>query len=216
MNDNIPYVPNLTSAPSSPTVGSCYYNLTTDKYYVYNGSQWIEPLLEDEDAFILSYKENGASEYTVENIQGYDNLITALNRSITPEDVKIEIANPECVRSVSTGNNKEDWALLKLNIGGVLVSVGRIAPKIVFTTTNQGTTLTKVLNFVFSNDELMTDVYVNNVLVHTDTFIGYTIIYIDENDNTNSIQYTNYEDLITFLQTTNIVFKKVYISEKRG
>lgn len=216
MNDNIPYVPNLTEAPSSPVVGSCYYNITTDKYYVYNGSQWLEPVLEEDSVFTLSYKTSDATNYTVETIQGYENLITALNRSIIATDVQIEVTNPECVRSISTGNNKEDWGLLKLNIGGVLVSVGRIAPKIVFTTTNQGTTLTRVLNFVFSNDELMTDVYVNNVLVHTDTFIGYTIIYVDENDNTNSIQYTNYEDLITFLQTTNIVFKKIYISEKRG
>ena len=39
MSEIIPYVSNLTSAPANPSFKDCYYNITLDKYYIYNGTQ---------------------------------------------------------------------------------------------------------------------------------------------------------------------------------
>lgn len=42
MYEDVPIVPNLYSAPSNPLKKDCYYNITLDKYYIYDGTQWLE------------------------------------------------------------------------------------------------------------------------------------------------------------------------------
>lgn len=42
MYEDVPIVPNLYSAPSNPKKKDCYYNITLDKYYIYDGTQWLE------------------------------------------------------------------------------------------------------------------------------------------------------------------------------
>jgi hypothetical protein len=39
MYDDVPIVPNLYEAPSNPVLGDCYYNITLDKYYIYDGKK---------------------------------------------------------------------------------------------------------------------------------------------------------------------------------
>lgn len=57
--ENIKIVPNLYEAPSNPALGDTYYNINEDKYYGYDGSQWISALLESEisstDNYVLKY-----------------------------------------------------------------------------------------------------------------------------------------------------------------
>lgn len=42
--EDLKIVPNLYEAPSNPALGDTYYNINEDKYYGYDGSQWIEVL----------------------------------------------------------------------------------------------------------------------------------------------------------------------------
>lgn len=84
MFDDIPIVPNLYEAPSNPQAKDCYYNITLDKYYIYDGSQWLEAKLEgnaseDQDTFELKYSMDGGETFTTEIYTNFDELRTALN-----------------------------------------------------------------------------------------------------------------------------------------
>lgn len=50
MYEDVPIVPNLYSAPSNPLKKDCYYNITLDKYYIYDGTQWLETKNENDPA----------------------------------------------------------------------------------------------------------------------------------------------------------------------
>ena len=222
MSEIIPYVPNLTDTPENPSLGDCYYNLKQDKYYVYDGSQWIEPSIGESQQWQLSYLLSGESDYTVEIYSTYEDLLSALNRDLTATDVTIEEVGPVCVRTLSTGNNKGDWGLIKLKINNTLVPIGRIAPKIVFINwphPEWGTLLKEyhVLNGVTCNNQDLEKVYFDNVLVYTDeTFSGYILTYTNENDETKIKKFVTDNDLLSFLHTTNTRFKTVSIIEKEG
>lgn len=209
MSEIIPYVPNYTEAPPSPVLKDCYYNILLDKYYIYNGTQWIEALPYEEgvDSWQLLYLVNGESDYTREFYNDYNDLIIALNREIDATDVKITVLHPECIYTISGGNAKADWSLLKIWMNGTYVPVGRIAPKIVFNHSN-------VPDEIIANNNRLKKVYYNNVLVYMSIAVGYVFEGILENDEIYTEYFSNYEDLITFTQTTNLSFKKVSIYEQ--
>ena len=209
MSEIIPYVPNYTEAPSSPVLKDCYYNISLDKYYIYNGTQWVEavPYEEGVESWQLSYLPDGETIYTNESYNDYNNLITALNREINATDVKITISRPECIYTISGGNAKADWSLLKIWINGTYVPVGRIAPKIVFNHSNVSET-------IITNNNRLKKVYYNDVLVYMSIGVGYVFEGILKNDEIYTEYFSNYEDLITFTQTTNLSFKKISIYEQ--
>lgn len=339
MSEIIPYVPNLTSAPINPSFKDCYYNILLDKYYVYNGTQWIEgfPYVSGSEVWRLSYfvppSENsvvltangsnghhafnltitesnyntisntsdityqlmitpiqtgwdwsglhnkilyaidigdgtprvgsinsydGASTkilktetitinhdvdgtktlnigfditdtsgynytcgnasatgtftltpliYTQEFYPIYSDLVTALNRQIVATDIKIEVVEPDCVYTISTGNTKADCAILKLKINDTYIPVGRIAPKIVF---NHAT----VPDTIVANNRQLNSVYCKNTLVYVDLFTGYILEGVCEDDTIITERFRDYENLMSFMETTNLSFKKVAIVEQ--
>jgi len=209
MSEIIPYVPNYTEAPSSPVLKDCYYNILLDKYYIYNGTQWVEavPYGEGIESWQLSYLPDGETIYTNESYNDYNNLITALNREINATDVKITISRPECIYTISGGNAKADWSLLKIWMNETYVPVGRIAPKIVF---NHSV----VPETIIANQQPLNAVYFNNILVYANIFTGYVLECVCEDDSIYTQRFNNYENLITFLENTTLSFKKVSIREQ--
>ena len=209
MSEIIPYVPNLTLAPENPSFKDCYYNIILDKYYIYNGTQWIEALPYEEgvDSWQLLYLVNGESDYHSEFYNNYNDLITALNREINATDVQVIALHPECIYTISKGNAKADWSLLKIWINGSYIPVGRIAPKIVFNHSAAPAT-------IIVNNRQLNSVYLKNTLVYLDLFTGYILECVCEDDTIFTQRFSTYEGLMNFMETTNLSFKKVAIVEQ--
>lgn len=113
MFDDIPIVPNLYEAPSNPQIKDCYYNITVDKYYIYDGTQWLEAKLENdptvqEDTFILEYSQDGGQTFTTEEFDTYDQLLTRIYTysfySVAYSDVKISMKSYPAVIIPRTDN----------------------------------------------------------------------------------------------------------------
>lgn len=215
MSSVIPYVPNLKSAPANPQFKDCYYNITSDKYYAYDGTQWVEAKLENEpsDMWKFSYQNSGDTEYTTQIVTNFNSLVNLAKTQPNAIKVKFETQEPWCRRVASTGNTKGTWGLIQLKIDGVWVSVGRIAPKIIIKSYNYSAR--EVPETIIVNNQQLNTVYCNNVLVYVfDLFDGYILTYLNENNETEIKRYTYEEDLITFLQTTDVVFKTASIVER--
>lgn len=147
MNNNFSPVKNLYQAPSNPLQGDCYYNITNDAYYIYDGQQWLTAIVqkkesqEETDDYILKYKKNGSDELMIEEFNNYDSLLTKVRalenaayidiqeKIIIPKDFAILIP---CEGNLPTGTP----ALLKLCVVEddeyIWYTVGEIYPKIIF------------------------------------------------------------------------------------
>ena len=119
MYDDVPIVPNLYEAPSNPQVKDCYYNITLDKYYIYDGTQWLEAKLENDpsiiqDVFELKYSTDGGENFTTETYTNYDALCTALNSKDNATDVIITTpVYPAIIVPRSNDTSLDGVALLK-------------------------------------------------------------------------------------------------------
>lgn len=124
MYDDVPIVPNLYTAPENPVREDCYYNITLDKYYVYDGTQWLEAKTEtnnnNEDVFVLKYSNDGGQTFTTETYNDFDLLVTKMNSNgittatdifITPSEPTIAVLTPRVSNTDLNG-----VALLKLKI----------------------------------------------------------------------------------------------------
>lgn len=119
---NVPIVPNLYEAPLSPIKGDCYYNITVNKYYIYDGIEWLEAKIEgnatDQDMFQLKYSTDGGLNYTTETYTDFDALCTKMNSNDikTATDIIITMPPQKAILIPRSNNLSLDGvALLKLN-----------------------------------------------------------------------------------------------------
>lgn len=125
MYDDIPIVPNLYSAPENPNYADCYYNITLDKYYIYNGTQWLEAKIQEDstseqDIFELKYSLDGGVTITTLQYTDFDELRTALNSPPINEASYIGIvllSNPAILIPRTNDLSLDGVALLKLKGG---------------------------------------------------------------------------------------------------
>lgn len=121
MYDDIPIVPNLYSAPANPQIKDCYYNITLDKYYIYDGTQWLEAKTENDpslaqDNFILTYSIDGGSNYTKETYTSFESLCTAMHRSLMQDATDVIITTnfyPAVITPRTDNVSLDGVALLK-------------------------------------------------------------------------------------------------------
>ena len=123
MYDDVPIVPNLYEAPSNPQIKDCYYNITLDKYYIYDGIQWLEAKSENDssliqDSFILKYSTDGGENFTTETYTSYDALCVKMNSSVMEQATDIYIIMPTPLAEIiprTSDTSLNGVALLKLN-----------------------------------------------------------------------------------------------------
>lgn len=128
MYDDVPIVPNLYEAPSNPVLGDCYYNITLDKYYIYDGKQWLEAKEENdsdvgqEDIFELTYSLDGGNNFIKEEYTDFNLLVNQMN-SVTianATDISITMPVPYSAILIPRNHNTDlnGVALLKLTREG--------------------------------------------------------------------------------------------------
>lgn len=208
--EEIKIVPNLYEAPSSPVLGDCYYNIIQDKYYVYDGSDWLEPYVEEveENTYEISYSSDGGSTFTTANFNSYDALITGIKKLSNKESVTdisffvgyrpshTVVLNPK-----TGGTSLNEVAVLRLN-GEV---IGKIYPKIIYNK--------KLVQNLVANTVEQNTCYFNSILVHYKARIYWDLTYIDSNNNTETIRYYDYENLKTFIRQSTLDFRQIDIEE---
>lgn len=213
MYDNVPIVPNLYSAPVNPNIQDCYYNITLDKYFIYDGIQWLEaknindPSAADYNAiliprtggsltdvavlkfktniFELQYSMDGGQTFTTVRYSSYEDLINKVN--------SLEMYGATDVSIAAEGS---DFSL-----------VGKIYPKIIFNKTlieNVNINGTEVDQSIF--DEVL-------VFYKVQPSLYWQLTYMDINNNVQTTTYNNYDDLKTFIETTNLELKAISIVE---
>lgn len=134
MNENnIKPVPNLYSMPSNPTKGDCFYSIPDDVYYIYNGTLWLTPEIENREyGYRMQYKEAGKTTPTIQDYSSYDALVAAIPNLENAElltDVNFIVGElPDSEEAVLRPANENDNAFLLLN-GEI---IGEIYPKIIY------------------------------------------------------------------------------------
>ena len=231
MYDDVPIVPNLYEAPSNPQARDCYYNITLDKYYIYDGTQWLEAKVENDssaaqDTFTFKYSTDGGETFTTQTCDSFDSLCSFLNNNTsvlnTATDVVIlSDVCPAVIVPRTSDTDLEGVALLKLN---TMTS----GTKDVFTlkySTDQGNTFTtetyddfyKLTDKTHSFSNQVTDIEVSmeevtdpkiikigneDVLTWKDIFIlRYSV---DGGETFVTENYDNYDALIDRINTSDM------------
>ena len=213
MYDNVPIVPNLYLAPENPNITDCYYNIILDKYYIYDGAQWLEAknindpsainynailiprtggLLENiavlefkTNIFELQYSIDNGQTFTTIRYSNYEDLVNKVNSLEIQGATDIIITTEESDFSV----------------------VGKIYPKVIF---NKNL----VENININGTEIEQSMF-DEVLVFykAQPLLHWQLTYVDINDNIQTTIYNNYDDLKTFIETTNLELKAISIVE---
>lgn len=131
--DNIKKVPNLYNAPENPVKGDCYYSISDDDYYIYDGTNWLIPEIEEsEHGYQLQYSQDGGQTFTTQNYDSYDALTAAVPNLESVSgltDIAFTIGDlPDSRAAVLRPANGDQHAYLLLD-GEI---VGEIYPKIIF------------------------------------------------------------------------------------
>lgn len=110
--ENIKIVPNLYEAPSNPALGDVYYNINEDKYYGYDGAQWVVPILEEDlnfSNYILKHGNffHNLLEITASGTQTINGVTITVNedKSITLNGTVSE----SFTFDISTGVDRLRW-----------------------------------------------------------------------------------------------------------
>lgn len=110
--ENIKIVPNLYEAPSNPALGDVYYNINEDKYYGYDGTQWVVSILEGDlnfSNYILKHANffPNLLEITASGTQTINGVTITVN-----EDKSITLngtASESFTFDISTGVDRLKW-----------------------------------------------------------------------------------------------------------
>lgn len=122
MYDNVPIVPNLYEAPANPSLKDCYYNVTEDKYYIYDGTNWIEAKTADDpsiaqDTFYLRYSTDNGTTFTTETYTDFNALCAQTNsatlKSATDVMITMSIYPAILVPRAVNSQSLDTIALLK-------------------------------------------------------------------------------------------------------
>ena len=131
--DNIKKVPNLYNTPENPVKGDCYYNISDNNYYIYDGTDWLVPEIEELGyIYQIQYSQNGGQTFTTQTYDSYDALTAAvpnLESVSGSTDIAFIVGNiPDPRAAVLRPANGDQHAYLLLN-GEI---VGEIYPKVIF------------------------------------------------------------------------------------
>ena len=145
-------IQNLASAPASPVKGQVYFNTTTNKAMVYDGTNWIP--WEADTNTVTGVKGNSESSYRTGNVN-----ITAANVGAAPTSH----ASSATTYGTGTNNNYGHVKLSDATDGTAAAASGGTAatPKAV------SDCLTAAKNYADSLDTGVSDVKVNNTSVVT-------------------------------------------------
>lgn len=122
---DIPIVPNLYEAPLSPEMNDCYYNIAVDKYYIYDGTQWLQAKAENETNigegfFVLKYSQDGGETFTTESYDDFDALVTKMNSNVIQNATDISITPSESSAAIliprKSDTSLDGVALLTLKV----------------------------------------------------------------------------------------------------
>ena len=213
MYDNVPIVPNLYSAPENPNTTDCYYNITLDKYYIYDGTQWLEaknindPSVIDYNAILIP--RTGGSLENVAVLE-FKTKIFELQYSIDNGQTFTTIKCSNYEDLVNKANSLEMRGATDITItveDNNFSVVGKIYPKVIF---NKNL----VENININGTEIDQSIF-DEVLVFykVQPLLHWQLTYIDANDNIQTTIYNNYDDLKTFIETTNLELKAISIVE---
>jgi len=107
-------LPNLATAPSSPTAGDVYYNTTENKPYSYNGTAWV--LLVPSASGAMNYAQTQATKQTSISADG----VTIVSTSITTSGYPVQ------VMVTGDAENSAVGAWVKLQLYRDSTAIGKI------------------------------------------------------------------------------------------
>lgn len=206
--EEIKIVPNLYEAPSSPVLKDCYYNIIQNKYYIYDGNNWLEVNVpNEEDLYKISYSTDGGSTFITTEFNSYSELINGI-RALSNRDsitdvsffIGTDFSGTYLIPRIG-GTSLDEVAVLTLN-GEI---IGKIYPKIIYNK--------KLVQNLIANTVEQNTCYFNNVLVYYKPRTYWDLTYIDSNNNTETIRYYDYENLKTFIQQSTLDFRQIDIEE---
>jgi len=107
-------LPNLATAPSSPTAGDVYYNTTENKPYSYNGTAWV--LLVPSASGAMNYAQTQATKQSGISADG----VTIVSTSITTSGYPVQVMVTGDAENSAVGA----WVKLQLYRGST--AIGKI------------------------------------------------------------------------------------------
>lgn len=230
--ENIKIVPNLYEAPSNPALGDVYYNINEDKYYGYNGAQWVVPILEEDLNFSNYILKHGSFfpnllEITASGTQTINGVTITVNedKSITLNGTVSE----SFTFDISTGVDRLRWvsagyfrfyAKGRIHGLGIETYAGTVLYQFMSAMVAEGVQDTYV-QFMGGHDwdriflRLSSGVVFNNVTLYLyatsgDGVYEYNIYGTEEEKDWTVEEFFSYDDLSTRVSQLNVTDIEVY------
>lgn len=221
--DGIKIVQDFSTAPLNPSFEDCYHNITNNKYYIYDGTEWLEAKAQGKDFYTLKYKKSNESVYTVEEYSSYGALLERLrsNDSLLAEqedwiirEGKAEITDRAILQQRVGDTIEEDYPLLKLAVQNSIDwqwdIVGKILPKTIVNN--------NVIENVVANNEFINNFFVNGITVFKKE-PDVTIVITSNSSPQNTKDFQVGEEIVYNIKiqnTGNNLLKNIVITDNKN